>query len=151
MTAQKAPKQQIPAVKGWFTMPPQEPRLIASRCKSCGHYAFPKATTCRNPDCPKAEPLEEALLSRRGKLWTYTINYYSPPPPYHAPTPFVPFGVAVVELPEGLKVQGQIATDCDLEALKVGMEMELIIEKLYEDDQGNEVVAWKFKPTQGKA
>jgi uncharacterized OB-fold protein len=138
--------KQIPCLEGWFTMPPQEPQLIGSRCQSCGHYFFPKVTTCRNPNCKKDKPLEEARLSRRGKLFAYTVNHYSPPPPYHPPDPFVPFGVASVALPEGIKVGGQIAKDVDLDSLKVGMEMETVREVLYKDEAGNEVLSWMFRP-----
>ncbi len=42
--------------------------------------------------------LEEVPLSRRGKLYVYTINYYQPPPPYMSPDPFVPYATAVMDL-----------------------------------------------------
>jgi len=91
--------------------------------------------------------VDEALLSRRGKLYTYTINYYQPPPPYIPPDSFVPYANVVVELEkEKMKIQGQAAAGCDLDSLKVGMEMELVLEPLYKDAEGNEVIAWKFKP-----
>jgi len=148
INAMSAEKKQIPAVEGWFTWPSEEPHLIGTTCKSCGDYFFPKASACRNPNCMGTE-VEEALLSRRGTLWSYTINHYPPPPPYRAADPFVPYGIAVVELAEeGIRVEGQVAAGCDLKALKIGMEMELVIEKIYEDEQGNEVVAWKFRPVQ---
>jgi len=89
------------------------------------------------------------LLSRRGKLFTFTVNHYQPPPPYHPPDPFVPYATGVVELPEGLMIQGMIAPGYDEKSLKVGMEMELIIDKLYEDEEGSEVLSWKFKPVSG--
>ena len=139
-------KKQIPCLEGWFTMPPEDPRLIGSKCNSCGHYFFPKATSCRNPLCKKTEPLEEVLISKRGKLFVYTVNYYSPPPPYHAPDPFVPFGVACVEMPEGIKVIGQIPRDVDTNVLKIGIEMETVREVLYEDKEGNEILSWMFRP-----
>jgi uncharacterized protein len=138
--------KQIPCLDGWFTMPPLEPRLIGNRCQSCGHYFFPKAKTCRNPLCKKSKPLEEVKLSRRGKLFAYTVNHYPPPPPYHAPVPFVPFGVVSVALPEGIKVGGQVPRNVDISTLKVGMEMETVREALYKDDQGNEVLSWMFRP-----
>ena len=147
MTGEQAASKQIPAIEGWFTWPPsEEPHLIGSRCKSCGDYFFPKVIACHNPRC-MSEDVEEVLLSRRGKLYTYTINYYQPPPPYIPPDPFVPYADAVVEFEkEKMKIQGQVASGCDLEALKVGMEMEVVLEPLYRDAEGNEVVAWKFKP-----
>ncbi|MFC1963456.1 Zn-ribbon domain-containing OB-fold protein [Chloroflexota bacterium] len=146
MSATNTPKKQISALKGWFTMPPEEPRLIGSKCKSCGHRSFPAAMFCRNPNCTKTEGLEEIKLSRRGKLWTYTIMYYPPPFPYRAPDPYIPFGIAVVVLEDGLRIQGQVASGTDLQTLKVGMDMEVVLEKLYDDNEGNEVLAWKFRP-----
>jgi uncharacterized OB-fold protein len=139
-------KKQIPCLEGWFTMPPEKPQLIGNRCQSCGHYYFPKAKTCRNPLCRKAKPLEEVRLSNRGRLFAYTINYYPPPPPYHAPDPFVPFGVVSIALPEGIKVGGQVPKYVDMSTLKVGMEIETVREVLYVDNQGNEVISWMFRP-----
>ncbi len=138
--------KQIPCLEGWFTLPPKEPQLIAARCQSCGHYFFPRAKTCRNPSCKKDKPLEEVLLSRKGTLFAYTINHYPPPPPYHPPDPFVPFGVVSVDLPEGIKVGGQVPKDVDLQTLKVGMPMEMVLEVLYKDEQGNEVICWMWRP-----
>ena len=139
-------KKQIPCLEGWLTMPPQEPQLIGNRCQSCGHYFFPKAKTCRNPLCEKTKPLKEVMLSRKGTLVAYTVNYYPPPPPYHAPDPFVPFGVVSVALPEGIRVGGQVPKDVDLSTLKVGMDMETVREVLYQDKEGNDVICWMFRP-----
>jgi uncharacterized OB-fold protein len=139
-------KKQIPCLEGWFTMPPQEPQLIGNRCGSCGHYFFPRVTYCRNPFCEKTKPLEKVMLNRKGKLVSYTINHYPPPPPYHAPDPFVPFGVVSVALPEGIRVGGQVPRGVDLNTLKEGIEMETVREVLYIDEQGNEVMSWMFRP-----
>ena len=138
-------KKQVAAVEGFFTLS-DDPHLIGSRCNSCGHYFFPRAFTCRNNKCHKANEVEEVFLSRRGKLWSYTIMYYPPPLPFVAPDPFVPYGIGEVELPEGIKVVGMM-TGCDPEKdLKIDMEVELVIDKLYDDEEGNEVVTWKFQP-----
>jgi uncharacterized OB-fold protein len=32
------------------------------------------------------------------------------------------------------------------EDLKIGMEVEMVVDKLFEDEQGNEVMGWKFRP-----
>ncbi len=140
------PKKQIASLEGWFTMPPTEPRLIGSRCKSCGNVFFPKASVCHNPYCEKTAPLEEILFGQRGKLFTFTINYAKTPPPYHSPEPFVPYASGIIELPEGLMVEGMIGPGYDEKNLKVGMEMELVIDKLYEDEQGNEILSWMYRP-----
>jgi uncharacterized OB-fold protein len=101
-------------------MSPEEPQLIGNKCGSCGHYFFPRVTYCRNPFCDKKKPLEKAVFSRKGKLMAYTVNHYPPPLPFHQPEPFVPFGFVSVELPEGIRVGGQVPQDVDTNALKVG-------------------------------
>ena len=80
----------VPAVEGWFTTG-EEPRLLGTRCTSCGTVFFPAATGfCRNPVC-RGRDLVPAELSRTGKVWSYTDAQYQPPPPYipraeqHAP------------------------------------------------------------------
>jgi len=147
MSRTKTEPKQVPAIEGWFTWPPSnEPHLIGSRCKACGDYFFPSVHICGNPNCLSSD-VESVNLSRKGKLYTYTINYYKPPNPYVSPDPFVPFAIAVVALEkEKMKVQGMIASSCDVSKLKVGIEMELIIESLYRDKEGIELLVWKFKP-----
>ena len=142
----KRDKNKVPAIEGWFTMDFTEPHLIGSQCKACKSYFFPKESFfCRNPNCSGTE-FEEVLLSNRGKLWSATLNCYQPPPPYVSQDPFVPYGIAAVELSEEkMVVLGQIAGGSDYETLKVGMEMELTSETLYEDDE-HEYMVWKWRP-----
>jgi len=138
------PKQ--PAAPGWFTLDEAAPRLIGSRCRACGTYAFPKESFfCRNPACASTE-LEEVPLSPRGRLWSYTNNCYAPPPPYVTSEPFEPYAVAAVELErERMVVLGQVEAGVAASQLEVGMEMELTVGKLYEDAE-REVVIWKWRP-----
>jgi uncharacterized OB-fold protein len=141
---EKSNKEQIPIVKDAFTWPSAEPRFIGTRCKTCGTVSFPKNPVCRNADCTKKREVEEVLLSRRGKLMSFTLVCYPPPPPYVAPEPFVPFIVGEVGMPEGIAILGQL-TGRRYEDLKIGMEAEMIVEKLFDDERGNEVVGWKFR------
>jgi uncharacterized OB-fold protein len=139
-------EKRLAVIEGWFTMDPEDPRLIGNRCNACGDHFFPRALSCRNPDCMK-EDLEEVLLSKRGKLWSYTNNYYPPPSPYVPPDPFVTYAIVVIELSEEkLMVMGQLADGYEFSDLRVGMEMELVVEPLSINDQGNEYVIWKWKP-----
>lgn len=140
-------KQQVPAVDGWFTWPmSDEPHLIGSKCKTSGDYFFPSVQVSANPNCVGGE-VDDVKLSRRGTLHTYTINMFPPPPPYVAADPFVPFGVAVVKLEkEKMMVTGMMAADTDLDNIDIGMEMELILEPLYTEENGEEVIGWKFRP-----
>lgn len=142
---EKSQKQQIPAVKDVFIWPSSEPQFIGTKCKACGTVSFPKSPVCRNPRCKHKADVEETLLSRRGKLLSYTLVCYPPPPPFVCPKPFVPFPIGEVQFPEGVAIIGQM-TGCAYENLKIGMDVETVVEKLFEDESGNEVVGWKFRP-----
>jgi uncharacterized OB-fold protein len=83
-------------------------------------------------------------LSRRGTLYSFTMQRFKPPPPYRGPEPFQPYGVGMVELPEGLLVTA-VLEETDPANLRVGMEMELVIASFFEDAEGNEILGYKFK------
>jgi hypothetical protein len=90
--------------------------------------------------------MEDVELSRRGKLYNYTIIRNRPPGNYKGPDdPFIPFAVGFVELPEGIRILSPL-TGCDIEDVRIGMEVELTVEELYDDDEGNQVMAYKFRP-----
>ena len=139
-------KTRSPAVEGWFTTDPTAPALLGTRCTTCGTYFFPRETRfCRNPVCDGTE-LEEVPLSRRGKVWSFTDNRYQPPAPYMSPDPFEPYTIAAVELAEEkMVVLGQLAGGASVDDLRVGQEVELVLETLYEDDETAYVV-WKWQP-----
>ena len=139
-------KTRVSALQSWFDADPARPRLIGSRCRACHSYFFPKeAFACRNPACGAAE-LEDVPLSATGTLWSDTDNHDQPPAPYLSPEPFVPYGIAAVELSEEkMVVLGQVATGTATVDLKVGMRMRLVAETLYADDS-TEYVVWKWAP-----
>lgn len=134
-----------PAIEGWFTTG-SEPALIGSRCTACGTVFFPKtAGFCRNPACA-GEEFADAELSRRGRVWSYTDAQYQPPPPYVPATdPYRPFALAAVELAEGLVVLGQLAEGFGVADVKVGDEVELVVETLYADESGERTI-WRWRP-----
>ena len=137
-----------PAVEGWFTTGP-DPALLGSRCDSCHSNFFPPVAAdgsfCRNPRC-SGESFTTVELSRRGRVWSYTDAQYKPPPPYIAVSdPFEPFALAAVELAEGIVVLGQVANGFGVADLTVGDEVELVVETLYTDEDG-EHTTWRWKP-----
>jgi hypothetical protein len=139
-------KAKVPAITGWFSMDGHEPHLLGSQCTACKSYFFPKESFfCRNPGCTGTE-FQEVPLSRTGKIWSFTTNHYQPPAPYVSPNPFVPYTVAAVELTEEkMVVLGQVVAGVDPSTLKVGMDVELVLDKLFEDD-ASEYIVWKWKP-----
>ena len=134
-----------PAIEGWFSSSPA-PTLLASACTTCGSVFFPPTEGfCRNPACA-GEEFEQTELSRRGTVWSYTDAQYQPPPPYvPASDPYVPFALAAVELPEGIVVLGQLAEGYGVADVRVGSEVELVVETLFSDETGERSI-WRWKP-----
>ncbi len=139
-------KPQVPVLEGWFTLDANKPHLLGSKCSICGTYYFPKISLfCKNPEC-NSETFEEVQLSRSGKLWSFTNACYQPPEPFISPDPFVPYAIAAVELEkEKMTVLGQVVEGVGVESLKAGMEMELVLETLFEDSESKKLT-WKWKP-----
>ena len=122
---------------GLFTDDPS-PALLGSRCAHCGSHHFPRHDTC--PYCATENP-EPVTLSGRGVLWAWTA-VTAPPPGY---TGSVPYGMGVVELPEGIRVITRL-TEGDPAALRSGQSMELCVVPLHTTEDGTEVVTYAFAP-----
>lgn len=136
--------KRIPIKKGFFTTPlwPDEAiSLAGSKCLNCGEVFLGKRNFCEN--C-SSQTIGSIPFSQEGVLWGYTIIRHEPPPGYKVPGPFKPYGVGLVELPEGIRVMSPI--DCDIDRLKIGMKLESVVYSLYENEAGEEVMAFKFKP-----
>lgn len=133
-----------PAIDGWFETDP-EPALLAARCTSCGGVNFPPTVAyCPDPRCSGVD-FETFRLSRRGRIWSYTDSQYQPPAPYIAPTPFVPYAIAAVELDQGLIVLGRLTAGVGCDHVAVGDEVQLDVETLYTDDEGERTI-WCWTP-----
>lgn len=137
--------RQVPVAEGLFTWPARDPQLIGSRCTDCGIITFPRQDSC--PRCASTSMVEQ-LLARQGTLWAWTTQDFQPPtPPYAGPAgkDFVPYAVGYIELPGEVKVEARL-TVSDPEALTRGMEMELVVVPFRQDDDGNEVMTFAFRP-----
>ncbi len=139
------------AIEGWYSLDKDRPHLIGTQCTSCKTYYFPKQSNfCRNPDC-KSESFEEVPLSRTGKIWSYTNACYKPPEPFVAADPFEPYTIAAVELDrEKMIVLGQVVEGIKPSDIKVGDAVELVMDTLYTDDDGEKLI-WKWQPVKGDA
>ena len=109
--------------------------LLANRCKSCGQTFFPKALLCFS--CFN-EDMEDLTLSHRGKLYSYTVAnmasmHFEPP-----------YAIGLIDMPEGVRIFTPLKTIPE-KSLRVGMEMEVVIEKLWQEDN-KEVIGYKFRP-----
>jgi uncharacterized OB-fold protein len=134
--------ERIPVAADLFGWSEGKVGLIASRCKGCGTHYFPKSLSCCNPDCTHKE-VAQVLLSGRGRLHSYTVQGYRPPPLFRM-EPWSPYAIGLVELPEGLRVLGML-TGSALNEIVIDMPVELTVEPLYIDELGREVMTYKFK------
>ena len=83
-------------------------------------------------------------LGNLGTLCSFTVIRHRPPGDYLGPTPFAPFGLGLVELPEGLRVLSPI--DCDVEALTIGLPLRF--KPYVRHDPDRDVVAFAYEPDQ---
>lgn len=138
--------RRVPITEGLFTWPADEPRLIASRCLDCDNHMFPTQDDCPKCSGSSTEPVE---LGRTGVLWTWTVQGYPPRSPPFAgevdPASFQPFGVGYVEVDGKVRVESRL-TVADPERLAIDMEMEMVIEPLCVNQDGDEVVTFAFAP-----
>ena len=114
------------------------PTLLASRCVVCGNVLFPRVDGCTYCSADDPEPIE---LSGPGTLWSWTA-VTAPPPGYQGD---VPFGVGVVELPEGVRIISRL-TEGDPAALSAGPAVELRVVVLHTNEDGDDVLTWAFAP-----
>jgi len=134
----------VPAYPGLFTWAEDGVRIQSAKCDSCGTYFFPAGHQQHAPGCSR-EGVNEVMLPKNGKLSTYTIQHYMCPPPFKTTGDITPYGLVVVEFEEQNIVITGLLTETELDDLKIGMEMETTTYKLYQDDDGNDVVTWAFR------
>ena len=134
----------IPNLVDWST---GEVRLMSARCNSCGTYFFPKEHYQHRPECSR-QGVEDVLLPVKGKLASYTIQYYPCPPPFKTENKITPYGIGLVEFAdEKIQVAG-IITGTDLKSLQIGMEMETTTLDLFTNEEKQQVVTWAFRAVQ---
>lgn len=126
----------------WRSLP-QRYRLVAGECKSCGKISFPQRRLCT--ECGE-EDFKEVKLSGDGEVFTYTVIARGAAPPEFAvqQRKVGPFVVAIVKLNEGPKIVAQL-TDCDPSDVTIGMRVESVIRKIYEQE-GVIRYGFKFRP-----
>ena len=139
---QVAEKKEIPIVP-FLRIPEksgEKPYLVGNKCKQCGAVYLGSRMACAR--CFSTEPMEELRLSERGELHVFSIVHQS------APGVPVPYVAAIVDLPEGVSVRCNIeGVEPDPKSLKFGMPVEMFTEKVHTDREGNDIIAFKFRPT----
>lgn len=118
--------------KGWD--------LVGQKCTRCGMIAYPRKRVC--PRC-FSDGLDEYLLSKHGTLHTFTTTYLGSP---SLPTPYT---MGFLDLPEGIKLMGMIRVEQPAETrLKVGMPMEVVLDRLRTDAGGEDIYCYMFAPAE---
>jgi uncharacterized OB-fold protein len=136
--------KRIPVEAGLFDVPEsmdQPIYLNGSFCNACSRYFFPKVERCYR--CGSADNITDARLGRKGKLYTYTNCCY--PPPGGRYRGKLPFGLGLVALDEGIIICTRV-NETDTSRLRVGLEVEAMLETLYINDKGDEIVCFTYNP-----
>lgn len=133
----------VPVVEGLFTLIEDEIDLSGCRCAGCTSIYFPASPSCRNPRCDTKQ-VESLSFGRSGILFSWTQHVYPPPAPFRMDS-WAPHLIALVDLPEGLRVMGMLI-DCDTEDVQIGMPVELTTASLFRDGQDRDVVTYAYRP-----
>jgi uncharacterized OB-fold protein len=130
-----------PVQTGLFHMPTstdEKPYLIGSKCCKCGLISWPKRPVC--PACVRDDTEEEIVLSTRARLIAFSLVGQQPEG-FMFPIPFIQGNV---QLPEGPILYTVV--DGDVNELEIGQEMEIFLDKIAEDNDGNDIISYKFRP-----
>jgi uncharacterized OB-fold protein len=113
--------------------------LAGYRCSSCGALFLSPRVACAR--CSTEGGFSEVELSRRGKLYVYSIVHQS------APGVPVPFISAIVDLDDGIAVRCTLVdVEPDPAKLRFDMPVEMITRTVRQDKEGKDVVAFFFRP-----
>lgn len=111
-------------------------RLIAGYSKESNNWTFPKYLA---DPVSFSDDVEEKMLSPTGELHSFTIVRRS------MPEFSVPYALALVDFPEGVRVMAQVETD-DPAGLKIGQKMGVTVGTVKKSKDGKDVKSYKFYP-----
>jgi len=131
----------VPVAPGMWCDNGGEIQLIGSTCEMCKEVFFPKKEIDICSHC-QSEKISEILLSRVGRVISYTVVYQPPAGGFYKGP--VPFTYVIVELPEGVHVQGHFI-GAESDKIKIGLPVQVVLDLLYEEE-GKQVVTFKFAP-----
>jgi len=114
--------------------------LCGCKCRKCGTPQYPPQEICANPTCGAVNEMDSYRFSdKTGRLFTYTgdVLAFSPSPPaIYGMVDFEGGGRWLFDL-----------TDCELDAVEVGMPVEMSLRRKYHDGKrGVHVYFWKATP-----
>ena len=115
---------------------PQRYRYEAGKCKECGKIFFPPRLICSK--CRSRE-FEKIILSRRGKVLTYTVIHI-PPSQFKDEAPYA---MGIVELDGGGRITTQIV-DCNFDKIHIGMPVEIEFRRIQAEGESG-VIGYGYK------
>jgi uncharacterized OB-fold protein len=148
MTNQTAKKTEekveawVPVQKGLFEYPlkdNQRPALKANRCSKCGETFFPKKVIC--PYCLDQQGLEELTLDGQGTVYSSTVVHIPSPTGIKAPYAYGYVDMVTLKIRVFALFTGDEPT-----SFTPGRAVELILEPIKLNKEGQEVIGYKFRP-----
>ena len=112
-------------------------QLVGGRCAGCGKVFFPRFNVC--PSCATRKSMVEVRLSRRAKLYSYSV--------IHVDTPGfkAPYAVGYVDLPEGPRVFGHLDGWQD-GPIPLDSVVDIYAGPIGKDRDGAELISVRFRP-----
>jgi uncharacterized OB-fold protein len=116
----------------------QVPALLGNRCTKCGKTFFPKRSLC--PYCFEKGEMKEIRLDRRGVIYACTVIHRNSPTGIIAP-----YAYGYVDIPVNrVRVFG-LFVGSDPSSFTPGQEVEMVVEPIKVDEQGKQIIGYKFK------
>ncbi|MBI4528451.1 MAG: OB-fold domain-containing protein [Deltaproteobacteria bacterium] len=112
-------------------------QLVGGRCARCGNVYFPRSNVC--PGCGSREPMAQVLLSRVGKLYSYSVIHVG------APGFKAPYAVGYVDLPDGPRVFGHVDGWED-GPIPLDSSVDIYAGPIGKDREGEELISVRFRP-----
>jgi len=143
----EATRVRVPIKPGFFTVPEdphQPPKLLGTKCLSCGEHFYPRRAICAKCLSEKTADVE---MEARGTLYSYTFVHlplFGSTNVEHAEG----YGVGQIDLPEGSRVQAPLAGKQP--EFRVGLRVQGELNVLRSDDT-RDIVIVRFRPVEGSA
>ena len=140
-------RPRVPIKPGFFTVPDdprQAPKLLGTKCLSCGEHFYPRRAICAK--C-LSEQTADVEMDARGTLYSYTFVHlplFGSTNVEHADG----YGVGQIDLPEGPRVQAPLAGK--QAEFRVGLSVRGELNVLRSDGE-RDIVIVRFRPVEGSA
>lgn len=110
-----------------YRQAPELLRLLGGKCQRCGYVNFPPSERRICIRCGYTR-FDRVALAHRGKIHTYTVAYVLPPGFNETPLPMI-----IADLDDGVRHRA-LGTEMKPEQIKIGLEVELVLRIISEED-----------------